>query len=245
MPVPGTLLILQPDFDLATKFCSYWMNRALEFINEKQIRTTILRGDNANPTEFVSHIEKDPASFWGAGHGNEVAYTGQNLEILLRKDVNEELMAGRVCHLLSCRTGVEEGLLESIAEKGAIACVGYAVDFIIGLAVEPYAESKITQSLCEPDSEIEKAFADGGSCVEAMEMSDNKSESWIEYWRGSGHPDTDLIIFSIISNRDAKRVYGVPEATSKLTAPPVSSIAMASFWLGVLGIGVQFVRGGG
>jgi len=245
MPISGTLLVIQPDFDVATRFCSYWMERTIEHITEKRIRADVLKGGNANLEEFVSSIQKDPAALWGAGHGNEEAYSGQNLVVLLRKGVNEELMVGRVCHLLSCRTGAGGGLLESVAEKGAVACIGYAVDFIIGLAVEPYAESKMTQSLCEPDCEIEKVFADGGTCIEALEASDNKSERWVEYWRGSGHPDADLVIFSIISNRDAKRVYGVPEATSRLTVPPVRVAALAAFWLGMFGVSVALLRRGG
>lgn len=234
------VLVAVSNFDLATRMGGFWMDRTIEKIKAAQVKVIELRGDSVRLEPLTHSLSVyNPSECWMLGHGTETKFTGQDREVILEKGINEKLMERRVCHLFSCLTGTPGGLAESIAEAGALVCIGYASEFIIGLAMEPYPESKITQSLCEPDGEIELSLADGKNCVEAFEASDEKTEWWLEWWRGSGYPDADLVIWSLLSNQNAKMLYGVPEAQIIIQAPPVPLWTMMGFWMGTLGVVTQ------
>lgn len=234
------MLVAISDFDPATKMGGFWMDRTVEKIKAEQVRVVELRGESVRLEPLTDSLRvENPSECWMLGHGSETKFTGYNREVILEKGVNEKLMDRRICHLFSCLTGTPGGLAESIAESGALASIGYSAEFIIGLAIEPYPESKITQSLCEPDCEIELSLADGKNCVEAFEASDEKTEWWLEWWRSSGYPDADLIIWSLLSNQNAKMLYGVPEAQVTIQAPPVSLWTVLGFWATIFGITTQ------
>jgi hypothetical protein len=148
-------------------------------------------------------------------------------------------MIGRVVHLTSCLTGVEDGLLDSFSKAGALACFGYKVEFIVGVETENFPavpSNEATKSLMKPDVAIETVLADGMNCGSVLFLSDFVSNLEIEYWRISGHPDADLLIYCLIHNRDGKAFYGEPQALSRLQAPAVSGITMTGLWLGIAGI---------
>jgi hypothetical protein len=234
------MIEMKPDWDEATSYGSYWLKKAEMTLSDKGMSIYNLAGDLANKDALVSALSVyDPLNFWGMGHGNETQFAGQNNYVVLEKGVDENLMAGRIVHLTSCLTGVEDGLLESFYKAGALACFGYKVEFIVGVETENFPavpSNDATKSLMKPDVAIELALADGKSCAETLEFSDSVSDIEIEYWRISGHPDSDLLIFSLIHNRDGKAFYGEPQALSRLQAPAVSGVTMAGFWLGVTSV---------
>jgi hypothetical protein len=242
MPVEKQMVMCRADWDTATSYGSYWVGKAKISLADKRIVVTDLYGDLANKDDLlVALANVDPMSFWGMGHGNETQFAGQNNAVLLEKGVDEELMLGRIVHLTACLTGKEDGLLYSFARAGAIACFGYKVEFIVGVETPNFPETPdndATKSLMKPDVVIEYALADGKTCAEALEVSDIASEIEIESWRQSGHPDSDLLIFSLISNRDGKVLYGMPEAVSRVVAPPLNVLSVLSVLGSVAGLGL-------
>jgi hypothetical protein len=238
--------MFRPDWDEATSYGSYWIGKAQVELIDKGLTITDLAGDLANKNDLLMALANvDPLNFWGMGHGSETQFAGQDNYIVLEKGADENLMVGRIVHLTSCLTGVEDGLLDSIYKAGALACFGYKVEFIVGVETQNFPavpSNDATKSLMKPDVVIETVLADGMSCSEALFLSDFVSNLEIEYWRVSGHPDTDLLIYCLIHNRDGKAFYGEPQAVSKLQAPALSGVTMAGLWLGIAGICLGTMR---
>jgi hypothetical protein len=247
MPNERVIVCTRPDFDTATLYASYWVGVTLRLLEERGLIITDLLGDLANLDKLVEALNSfDPISFWGVGHGNETQFAGQNAVIILERGVNENLFVGRIVHLTSCLTGVAGGLLDSIAKGGAIASIGYAAEFIVGIDTPNFPvddpTNKATQSFLEPDCQIEISLANGKTIAEAIMDSTMKSNEWIEYWRKSGHPDTDILIMVLISNRDYKVVYGVPEVVSRLVAEPLNPLVALASTASLLSLGLVIVK---
>jgi len=247
MPAERVMVCTRPDFDTATLYASYWVGITLRLLEERGLKVTDLLGDFANLDKLIESLDSfDPITFWGVGHGNETAFAGQNAVIMLEKGVNENLFIGRIVHLTSCLTGALGGLLESIVNAGAIASIGYSVEVIVGVDTPNFPvddpTNKATQSFLEPDCQIEISLADGKTIAEAIIDSTIKSNEWIEHWRKSGNPDTDLLIMALISNRDNKVVYGVPGAMSRLVAEPLHPIIALASVAQLLALGLVIVK---
>lgn len=230
MPNPKVLVNTRPEWDVATEYGSFWIGKTLIPIQDNGIIVDDLKGSEANLVELTnSLLENDPMLFWGFGHGQEDVFTGDNGQGLLIKGVNESLMSGRIVHLTSCLTGVEGGLCESLYDNGAVAVIGYGVDFIIGINSEdiPLApDNPATTSLMKPDTVIETSLSEGKAVVDAFMDSDDVSELEIEYWRKSKHPDSDLIIWSHLNNQNGKKLYGLGASQVKAQAPPLKLITV-------------------
>jgi len=246
MPVEKQMLMFRSDWDDATSFGSYWIGKAQADLIDKGMIVTDLSGALANKDDLLLALANvDPMNFWGMGHGNETQFAGQDNYIILQKGVDEALMIGRIVHLTSCLTGAENGLLQSLADAGALACFGYKVEFIVGVETSNFPDvpsNDATKSLMKPDIIIELILASGLSCADTLIASDFVSNSEIEYWRTSGHPDADLLIFCLIHNRDGKTFYGEPHTISRIQAPAISGVTMAGLWLGIVGVGFGAVE---
>lgn len=242
MPNAGLKVVTRPEFDDATRLASYWIGKTLEEIRMRGVEVRELYREEANSSEFLAALSVyDPLTFWGLGHGNETIFSGHNREILLKVGVNLGLMSGRISHFTSCLFG-EEGA-PGIIGAGGIAVFAYNRDFIVGLEIEPFPESKITRSLCEPDCWIERALAEGKSCAEALAVSQAKRDEWLEYWLNSSDPDRDIIAWCIINNyTDAQILVGEGGASEPL-AEPIPVTTVLGLWLSVLGIGYQLLGG--
>lgn len=212
MPADKQLLMFRADWDIATKFGSYWVGAAKSVLYDKGMLVTDLSAGLATKDELVRALnEVDPCTFWAMGHGIETQFAGQDNYVILEKGVDESLMIGRVVHLTSCLTGAETGLLESLFKAGAKACFGYSVELIVGVETDNFPmtpNNEATKSLMKPDVAIELALADGKTAKEAFDKSDEVADSEIEYWRDSGHPDSDLLIFCHLHNKNGKALYG-------------------------------------
>lgn len=247
MPNERVMVCTRPDSDIATLYASYWVGVTLRLLEERGLRVTDLLGDLANLEKLVEAFDTfDPITFWGIGHGSETQFAGQNAIIMLEKGVNEYLLTERIVHLTSCLTGVAGGLLDSIVNTGAVAGIGYSVEFIVGIDTPDFPagdpSNKAAQSLLEPDCQIEISLAEGKNIIGAFLDSDKKSNDWIEYWRKSGHPDADIIIISVINNRDSKELYGIPEATERLAAEPLHPFSVLVGVATLLSLGLVVVR---
>lgn len=238
MPNQKVMVCTRPMYETATWYGSCWLGLALDLLRVSGLSVTDLYENHATLNELLSSLNQiDPASFWGFGHGSENYFLGQNGEILLEKGVNEYIMEGRIVHLTACLCGVDGGLSEALAEAGAVASIGYSSDFILGLATPNFPDSPdnaATESLLKPDIYIELSMAKGKTIVDAMLLADDISDQEIEYWRGSGYEDADLLIFSHINNRDAKTLYGVPFVTTVSEAQPISVLSVVVIWASVL-----------
>jgi len=246
MPVERVMVSTRPNFDTATWYASYWVGITLRFLEEMGMRITDLSGDLANKEELVKAIEEnDPIAYWGVGHGSETQFAGQDAYVMLEKGVDERLFVGRIVHLTACLTGAEDGLLESIANAGAVATIGYKVELIVGVMTDNFAErpdNAATESLMKPDCAIEMSLAEGKTVVEALDVADSVAEDEIEYWRASGHPDADLVIWALINNRDGLVLYGIPQVSVLEEYPPLHPFNVIVGVASLIALGLQLIR---
>jgi len=246
MPNERTLVCTRPNFDTATQYASYWVGITLRILEELGLRITDLSGDLAIKDKLVEALlNHDPIAYWGVGHGNETQFAGQDALIMLEKDVDECLFIERIVHLTSCLTGADGGLLESIANAGALATVGYSVDLIVGVATGNFPDepsNEATRSLLAPDLAIELTLADGKTVVDALLSSDDVANVEIENWRKSGHPDADLMIWAHINNRDNKVLYGLAQAEYRTLAEPLHPLSAVACVASVTSLGLVVTR---
>jgi len=221
MPKLNETLVVRPNSDLALTLCSYWMKKTIDEIDGK-LSIKDLHDEagcvECDPTNILKVLnEKDPIYFWGNGHGNYCVYTtcaspakvflsNKAGYALCQTDKNLDSMKDRVCHLLSCVTAEELG--GNLIKHGTKAYVGYYEPFTCGLNADPRPESKYTQSFLEPDCEIPLHLSDGKTVKEAKELSQKKSDKWIEYWRASDDPEASNMILYMLHNKDIQRLYG-------------------------------------
>lgn len=247
MPVERTVICTRPDFDVATLYASYWVGITLRVLEEMGMRVTDLPGNLANKDELLIALERDdPIAYWGVGHGNETQFAGQDAVVMLEKGVDENLFVERIIHLTSCLTGAEGGLLGSIAEAGALATIGYSVELVVGIDTANFPvddpSNKATQSLLEPDCLIEVSLAGGKTVADAFVESDAKSDEWIEYWRVSGHPDADILMWALINNRDNKVLDGLPQTSYKLQTEPLHPLTVLASTATILTLGLMVIK---
>lgn len=123
----STALFCRSDFDLATAYLSAYSKQLLDFAVDNGYQVVDLYNDDpqrpARLTAFEPEIEKKPTVFVGAGHGNTTLFTGQDLELLIKKGVNDDVCNGVKTLLWSCLTGRELGI--SMVEKGCPEFYGY------------------------------------------------------------------------------------------------------------------------
>ena len=246
MPAQRVMVCTRPDFDTATLYASYWMGRTLRVLEEHGLRITDLLGDLANKEKLVEALnDYDPIAYWGLGHGNKTQFAGQNGVVVVEKGFDEHLFVERVVHLTSCLTGLRGGLLESIENEGALAAVGYSVDFIVGVITKNFPDAPAndaTKSLLAPDCVIETTLARGKAVADALIVSDNESDKEIEHWRKSGHPDADLLIWAHINNRDGKVLYGLPQTRERVLAEPLHPITTLACVATLAGTGLTIIK---
>lgn len=241
MPVAGVKMVARPEFDDATRLASYWMSKMLEEIQHK-VNVVELKGADVTKNNLYAVLDGyDPFTCWMLGHGSEDIFTGHNREVLLKVGVNLGLMAGRVSHFVSCLFGVKGA--PGIIDAGGVSVFAYTRDFIVGLEIEPYPESKITRSLMEPDCWVEVGLAEGKSCAEVLVVSQTKRDEWLEYWANSGDPYRDIIIWSIINNYTDAQILLGEGSVQEPVAPAIRIEAMIGLWLSIFGVGYQFIRG--
>lgn len=248
MPIEGVLVSTRPDSDTATLYASYWVGVTLRILESLGKRVIDLQGEYANKSELLNALDSwNPLLFWGVGHGNETQFAGQNTIIMLEKDIDESYFVNRVIHLTSCLTGAFGGLLDSMVKSGATSAIGYSVELVVGIDTPNFPVddpmNKATQSFLEPDCQIEVSLAKGKTLAEAFVDSDDKSNEWIEYWRASGHPDADVIIWALISNRDNKVLYGLPQVSEPvITAEVMHPLTAAASIASLLSLSLVIIR---
>lgn len=169
-----TLLITRPRHEATTFYLFAWAKKIIEAALAKNFRVIDLKENRANRKELTSVIKKtSPQLIVLNGHGNADLITGQNGEVLIKANENEEMLAGRIIYALSCRTAKLLGP-KSVA-KGARCYLGYKEDFV-------FFHKNLTKPLndpwaglfLEPSNQIPisliKQYTSGKACEKAKNM---------------------------------------------------------------------------
>ena len=123
------ILVTRPLYDLTTHYLSHWNKLLIDFAVAKHFRVIDLDGKRANRKEFMSVMKKrTPYILILNGHGNSDTLTGQNGEILVKTNLNNQILKSTIVYVLSCKTGKILG--PNSIRKGTISYLGYKEDFI-------------------------------------------------------------------------------------------------------------------
>ena len=228
MPNPNSVLILNPEFDLATSFTHHWTNEVINEAQQLGLNVVVLDGDEARLPQFESIIENnDPLFIYGAGHGSEEIFTGQNQENILwvptnypgheHADSNVNLVRERVTYLLSCLTA--QALGPAIAAQPNTYYIGYREDFVF-TGFTP--GDKYSESFKAGTNEIAKSLLRGKTIIEAYNAGIAKFDEEIIKWQQSFDSSAPFVVSALLHNRDVLVAIGagIPPQPAEITVRP-------------------------
>lgn len=179
-------LITTPDFDDVTLYCSKWSEEIISEAQKKGFKIAKLDREKANRKNFEGHMKKQrPIFVMFNGHGSPTQITGNQNEILLEKEKNEELMNGTIVYARSCFALVKLG--EACVEKGgARGFVSYSLPFSFvsdpSRSAQPLNDEFAYPCLATSNI-IPLVIIKGGTISEAVERARAKMDDLIGYWQ--------------------------------------------------------------
>jgi len=122
----NSVLMTLPDHDDLTRYVSCWSSRLLAKTAERTGKGVIVsKGSSATRSHVESNIRsKNPRFVFLNGHGTADVVFGQGDEPIVKLGENEELLRGRIVHVLACDAGKSLG-----PGCGAEAFIGYKGKF--------------------------------------------------------------------------------------------------------------------
>jgi len=162
------MLVIRPDYDLATATTSKWAKEIIEYAQSRRIEVIDLCGSSANPAKLQEVFEKvNPRLVLHYGHGRDDALLGQNDAPLFTLN-NVSLLRGVCVYTVSCCSGKE--LADAIADVGG-SFIGHSEVFLF----TPLNETPFRQSV----NTGVRALIDGKTMGQAYEESQQEYNKWI------------------------------------------------------------------
>ncbi len=228
MPDSNTVLIVNPEFDVATSFTHFWTN---EIVNEAQqigLNVVVLDKDEARLPQFENAIaNSDPLLVYAQGHGSERILTAMDQEHILwipsaewgHDDTNINLVQGRFNYMLSCLTG--QALGPAIGAQPDTYYIGYKEDFIF-TGFTP--GDQYSSPFGECSNAIARTLLRGGTIEEAYNEGIRMFDLLIAQWQQSSDPSAPFIVSALLHDRDALIIFpGMPTPPPSGPEIPVES----------------------
>ena len=216
------ILVLRPDFDLATRFGAYFLGLTLPRIRLFGEVRDLYQPDPKEATEVVEEFKPDVVI--GEGHGWTGGYTLQFKRTWLITDVNDQLMASKMVYLLSCQTGASLG--KAIYEHGAKIYAGYTRDFIFITKTEDPKKSKYAIPFFEAGIGIALALLNYQDPAKVQDYGMKMWNSEIKKWERIDDPAAPFIIASLIHDRDCFVVYPSVKKPISIPIAPILAVGM-------------------
>lgn len=229
------------NFDLMTSYLSAYTTKLIAFAKEQGYEVIDLYGDDPKKPcrllQFEAEIEQKPTILIGAGHGAANLFTGQDLEVLLKQNVNDELITDIKTYIWSCQTAL--GLGPSAIGKGCPEYYGYTADWTV--IINPDFENN---PLEDPWA---KAFFDCGLATgyavllgktpkEVYELTLERYDFWWDWWLKQNSWVTDDIVTWLNWDRSAFTALTSDGIYKRVPSTP----NMAKLLLPIAGAGLLF-----
>ncbi len=167
------ILVTRPNSDRTTRYLSEWAKKAIELASKKGDIILDLYKNKANRKQFESMIRRNTPSFiFINGHGNEVCVTGQNEEVLVEADHNENILSKSVIYAVSCSSGKTLG--KNSVKAGAYSYIGYEDKFIFLFDEKKRTrplEDKVAGPFLESSNQVAVSLIKGHTAGEAFASS--------------------------------------------------------------------------
>jgi len=234
-------LLWRSDFELATKYASYFVKDLARVADRLGFTTTDLAGDDAMPTRIYAALDaQDPMLVVGMGHGCINVLTAQDYRDVLwvapgckhhsHADDNTALMANRILYSYSCYTAT--GLGPGVIRGGAAAFIGYKGPFcwVIGPAQDP-AVDPYAPDFFHCANTVAITLLRGGSVKEAERAAKAEFDKAIKKWEASDDPRAPLCVTLLMQDRNYLVMYGRED---------VRTTPMVTLGLGWLALAIPF-----
>lgn len=124
-----SLLITRPNYDVATKYLSYWSEEIIKEAKSKGRKITDITGEKVTREEVIGRLQKvSPSLVVFNGHGSDNSITGHDEEVLIEGGENEHALHSRITYAVSCCCGKKLG--PKCVEKENTTFIGYDDDFV-------------------------------------------------------------------------------------------------------------------
>lgn len=162
-----TLVITRPNYEKTTYYLFHWNKKVIASAKAKQITVIDLSEEKANKKNLTNALtKKKPELVILNGHGSEDLITGQNDEVLIKANENEDLLKGKVVYALSCKTAKVLG--PASIQKGTKAYIGYKEDFTFWFKSSRPLKDKWACLFLEPSNAIPLGLIKGHSIEEVF-----------------------------------------------------------------------------
>ena len=207
MPEALNFLASRSNHDLPTNYVHYYSGKVISQAQAMGYNTTDLSANQATKQNLGNSLPIDPLFYFGVGHGSYTKFSGQNLEILLEKGINENWMANRIVFLLACETGRDLG--PAMIANGAKAFIGWKERFWWVVAppyipaIDPYAKGFL-----ETANLIAQGLINGNPIGKVHADAIASFRKWIKHWEQSSDETASLVISGLLDNIDNLVLYG-------------------------------------
>ncbi|GAI69307.1 unnamed protein product, partial [marine sediment metagenome] len=233
MTIDNVYVTTRPNWgDVPMFFGYYWLSKVNEYAGIRGYEVVDLKGELALPDTFHSTLaERNPSFFHGVGHGNETLFSGQRITILMKACVNDEIMAERICYLMSCLTAIELG--PSIISKGGRAYVGYNISFTwMDMHPPPGMPFDVSYlhyhwGWMDYSNALTNAILAGKTVSEAAVIAIEKVNAWIDFWSQSDDFNASSAIYWLVLDRDALTLLGDVNASIVPPSPETTHVRKA------------------
>ena len=204
-----SILAVDSNFEQVTKAAyEYRQEYVYPYLEAKGFKIVRCQGFLARRIYVAPEAARDATIYiTGVGHGSYTTYTGDYFDpIFDMENYQTEEVAGKVVHLLSCRTAASLG--PDLVLHGCRAYFGYDENFTFIM--------KFSEIFFECDSAIDLRFADGLSAREVFNIVIELFDQRISELESAGH---DYVASVLEYNRDHLRSpsvdarWGDPMAT--------------------------------
>ena len=221
-------LFVRSSFDLATYYLSAYGKLLVDFAIDHGYEVVDLYNDDSqNPARLLRFEaemeEKKPDILMMLGHGNETVFTGQDLEVLLKVGVNDDIASGVKTNLWGCLAGVS--LAPALVSNTTPESYAYTSDWVFLFNPDfeatplrdPWAKSFF-------DSALTTGYAMllGKTPQEVYEATLERYDYWWNWWMKQNDPMADDIMTWLNWNRSSF-VAITPDGIYKREKLPVSS----------------------
>jgi len=156
----------------------------------------------ATTLDFEKYLNEKPDIVIGAGHGAKSLFTGQDLQVLLKVGVNDDMLSEKRTFLASCLTGLKLG--PSAVAKTCPEFHGYQNDFVFNPHpdyVDKPFEDPWAKAQFESAMVTGFAVLAGMKPLEVYEATVERYNYWWDWWSQQNDPMADEVMTWINWNR--------------------------------------------
>ena len=184
-----SLLITRPEHDDTTYYLSSYGNETLSTANAKGWKLMDLYRKRANKRETEGLLGKASLVIFN-GHGNPEEITGHKNEVLVKADLNENLLRDKIVYAISCSSA--RTLDPASIRAGALSYTGYDDEFVFlmetDMITRPLEDSTARQFL-EHSQVFTSSLIKGNLVEDCFEKAKKNLQENLQKSLASGNPD--------------------------------------------------------